>query len=121
MPSLRQLPSLHCSQCSITWNRPELRPSATAHTAAGFLDMIVDRMPFPVKAIQVDGGSEFMAEFEDACQRRGIRLFPSQMGGHPQHLPATLGTRPDHTTGLLPKMRVERRAGVRHLLNEHID
>jgi putative transposase len=32
-------------------------------------------MPFPVKAIQVDGGSEFMAEFEDACRDRGVQLF----------------------------------------------
>jgi putative transposase len=32
-------------------------------------------MPFTVKAIQVDGGSEFMAQFEDACRQRGITLF----------------------------------------------
>ncbi len=32
-------------------------------------------MPFPVRAIQVDGGSEFMADFELACQRAGLRLF----------------------------------------------
>ena len=32
-------------------------------------------MPFPVTAIQVDGGSEFMAEFETACAERGIALF----------------------------------------------
>ncbi|HWV24731.1 MAG TPA: integrase core domain-containing protein [Thermomicrobiales bacterium] len=32
-------------------------------------------MPFPVQAIQVDGGSEFMAEFELACQSRGIALY----------------------------------------------
>jgi transposase InsO family protein len=32
-------------------------------------------MPFPIHAIQVDGGSEFQAVFEEACQRRGIRLF----------------------------------------------
>ena len=32
-------------------------------------------MPFPVKAIQVDGGSEFEAIFEEECQRRGIKLF----------------------------------------------
>ena len=48
---------------------------ATAHAAAGFPDTIVNRMPFPVKAIQVDGGSEFMAEFEMACQEQGIKLF----------------------------------------------
>jgi putative transposase len=31
--------------------------------------------PFPVKAIQVDGGSEFMAEFETACQAKGVALY----------------------------------------------
>ena len=29
----------------------------------------------PVHAIQVDGGSEFQAGFEEACRERGIRLF----------------------------------------------
>ena len=28
-----------------------------------------------LKAVQVDGGSEFMAEFEQACQEKGIQLF----------------------------------------------
>ena len=28
-----------------------------------------------MKAIQVDGGSEFMAEFETACQAKGIALY----------------------------------------------
>ena len=32
-------------------------------------------MPFPVRAISIDNGSEFMAEFETACETRGIRLF----------------------------------------------
>ena len=32
-------------------------------------------MPFPIRAIQVDGGSEFQDAFEEECQRRGIRLF----------------------------------------------
>ena len=32
-------------------------------------------MPFPIRAIQVDGGSEFKAGFEAECQRRGIDLF----------------------------------------------
>jgi len=35
----------------------------------------VPASPFPVKAIQVDGGSEFKADFEAYCQERGIRLF----------------------------------------------
>ena len=32
-------------------------------------------MPFPERAIQVDGGSEFGATFEAECQRRDIKLF----------------------------------------------
>lgn len=52
-----------------------VRSQATAGTAAAFLDDIVARMPFAVQAIQVDGGSEFMAEFEQACQSRGIALY----------------------------------------------
>jgi len=52
-----------------------VRASATAGTAAAFLDELVARMPVPVEAIQVDGGSEFMAGFESACQRRGIALY----------------------------------------------
>ena len=48
---------------------------ATANTAAQFLDALTARTPFELKAIQVDGGSEFKAEFEAACQERNIRLF----------------------------------------------
>ncbi len=32
-------------------------------------------MPFPVRVIQVDGGAEFEAIFEEECQRRDIKLF----------------------------------------------
>lgn len=67
----------HFTACDVftRWQVLEVHDRATAHAAAGFLDTIVKRMPFPGKAIQVDGGSEFMAEFEDACQQRGIKLF----------------------------------------------
>ena len=57
------------------WDVIEVYGRATAVTATRFLDAVLARMPFPVKAIQVDGGSEFQAVFEEACQRRGIRLF----------------------------------------------
>jgi putative transposase len=43
--------------------------------SARVLDRVLGRLPFRVRAIQVDGGSEFMAEFEEECQGRGIRLF----------------------------------------------
>jgi putative transposase len=57
------------------WDVVEARSRATAHTAMEFIETIQRRMPFAVRAIQVDGGSEFYAEFEQECQRRGIRLF----------------------------------------------
>jgi transposase len=48
---------------------------ATAITARDFLQDLLTRAPFEVRAIQVDGGSEFKAEFEAACQDQGLLLF----------------------------------------------
>ena len=55
--------------CARAWRR------AAAHNAKRFLDKLQADMPFPIEAIQVDGGSEFKADFETECQRRGIDLF----------------------------------------------
>jgi len=57
------------------WTAAQAFERATATSAALFLDKLTADMPFPVEGIQVDGGSEFMAEFEDACQKRGIKLY----------------------------------------------
>ena len=57
------------------WSVTGVRASATAGTARDFLAELVARTPFPIRALQVDGGSEFMAEFETACQERGLALF----------------------------------------------
>lgn len=57
------------------WDVLEARRRATAHTAKEFIETLEGRMPFKVKAIQVDGGSEFYSEFEEECQRRNIHLF----------------------------------------------
>jgi len=57
------------------WDTLELRTNARAGTAVGILDALAERMPFAVRAISIDNGSEFMAEFELACQARGITLF----------------------------------------------
>lgn len=57
------------------WDVVGLRGRATARTAGEFLVELLERTPFQVKAIQVDGGSEFMAEFEGACREKGVRLF----------------------------------------------
>jgi putative transposase len=57
------------------WDTLELGRRATARAAAEVLDRLAERMPFPIRAISIDNGSEFMAEFEVACRTRGIRLF----------------------------------------------
>ncbi len=57
------------------WNVLSVHRQASATTAAHFLDTLEDRMPFSVRAIQVDGGSEFESIFENECRQRGIRLF----------------------------------------------
>jgi len=77
---LRPLPGVVLKQLTARdvvsrWDVLEVHRQATASTAVGFLEAIEARMPFRVQAIQVDGGPEFMAEFEEACQKRGIKLF----------------------------------------------
>lgn len=57
------------------WSVALLAHDATAASAVRALAAIRARMPFPVRAIQVDGGSEFMAEFEQDCKDRRILLF----------------------------------------------
>ena len=57
------------------WDVISVHRQATAVTAANFLDTIQERLPFPVRALQVDGGSEFQAIFEQVRQQRGIKLF----------------------------------------------
>jgi len=57
------------------WDVLDVHCRATGEAATSFLDAMLERMPFEVKAIQVDGGSEFKARFEEECQRRGILLF----------------------------------------------
>jgi len=52
-----------------------VRSTATATTAKAFLADLQARMPVPIQGIQVDGGSEFMADFELACQQQGIALY----------------------------------------------
>ncbi len=57
------------------WDVIEVHRRATSTAAALFLDTLQRRLPFPLRALQVDGGSEFAAIFEEACQQRGLRLF----------------------------------------------
>jgi putative transposase len=57
------------------WDVVQVQTRATAATALEFLGALEERMPFRIGALQVDGGSEFTAEFELACQQRGLPLF----------------------------------------------
>ena len=77
---LRPLPGMVLKQCTAIdvisrWSVLAVRTRATATTASQFLDDLQARLPVPLRAVQVDGGSEFMAEFEQTCQQRGVRLF----------------------------------------------
>ena len=47
---------------------------AKASSAKRFLIELVEETPFKILSLQVDGGSEFMAEFETACQELSIPL-----------------------------------------------
>lgn len=53
----------------------EIYSNATSKTATKFLDELEKSYEFPIKSIQVDGGSEFMKDFEEACKNKGIPLF----------------------------------------------
>ena len=57
------------------WDVIEAHPRATSTMAAQFLGSMQRRFPFSIRAIQVDGGSEFRAAFESACKESGIKLF----------------------------------------------
>jgi transposase InsO family protein len=53
----------------------EIGSSASASLITTHLQRMLARLPFRVRAIQVDGGSEFKAEFEAYCQQHGLQLF----------------------------------------------
>ena len=48
---------------------------ATSRNAKKFLHELIEQAPFPIASIQVDGGSEFMQHFEEACQELRIALY----------------------------------------------
>lgn len=57
------------------WTVAGVAGRASANLAAGFLDKLLADMPFKVCGIQVDGGSEFRADFERACEAKGLDLY----------------------------------------------
>jgi putative transposase len=77
---LRPAPGAVLKQCTARdrvsrWDVLEVHRRATSTAATLFLDTLERRLPFPLRALQVDGGSEFAAVFEAACHARGLRLF----------------------------------------------
>lgn len=77
---IRPLPGLVLKQFTARdvvsrWDVLELRTSASARSAVAILDALAARMPFAVRALSVDNGPEFMAEFEQACAERDIALL----------------------------------------------
>ena len=57
------------------WTTGHVATRATATTAAALLDKLIADAPFAIEGIQVDGGSEFKAAFEQACKDKGLILY----------------------------------------------
>ena len=57
------------------WDCARAFRKASSFTASIFLEYMEKKFPFPVRAIQIDGGSEFKKHFEAACRAKKIRLF----------------------------------------------
>lgn len=53
----------------------ELFHEAKSSNAMNFLFRFENELPFPIKSIQVDGGAEFMKDFESLCERKEIPLL----------------------------------------------
>jgi len=49
--------------------------NATSSAAKKFLEDFIQKAPFDIESIQVDGGSEFMKDFEQACAELNILLY----------------------------------------------
>ena len=62
-----------CPISGMTFTRAYSR--ATSNNARHFLNYLRTQAPFPIRSIQVDGGSEFRHEFELACEQQHIPLF----------------------------------------------
>jgi transposase InsO family protein len=73
-PGLRRV---HFTACDVISRMGGLaaHDRGSSRAAERVLREAFPRFGFPVRAIQIDGGSEFQATFEHACQALGIRLF----------------------------------------------
>lgn len=70
---------------------------ATSTNARDFFELIRAQFPFPIQSIQVDGGSEFMVEFESICKLYNVPLYvlpprPPQYNGNVERMNGTTRT-----------------------------
>ena len=77
---LRPLPGVILKQFTARdvvsrWDVIEVYRSATARNAVEFLQAMKARFPFPGRAVQVDGGSEFRAAFEESCRQESQAVW----------------------------------------------
>lgn len=62
--------------CPVTkFSAYQVYHTATSVNATNFLEHVRKTFPFSISSIQVDGGSEFMADFEQTTAKIGIPLF----------------------------------------------
>jgi len=59
----------------------------TSTAGADFLHYLRKKFPFQLRALQIDGGSEFKAQFEEACRQVGLPLYVNpprcpELNGH---------------------------------------
>jgi transposase InsO family protein len=57
------------------WTLARVATRASAQSATALLDKLIAEAPFAIAGIQVDGGSEFRAEFEAACKAKNLALY----------------------------------------------
>jgi putative transposase len=65
------------------WDVIQAHPRATAQTATAFLDTLQHRMPFPIRAVQIDGGPEFAAEFANRPASSAVSIYSSFLPAPP--------------------------------------
>lgn len=60
---------------TLRWLHAQAFRRASSANAERFLESLIAALPFELKSVQVDNGSEFMGAFERACSRMGIGLY----------------------------------------------
>lgn len=53
----------------------EVYGTASSRSAASFLSTVLARLPFEVRSVQTDNGSEYLGEFDSACTARQLAHF----------------------------------------------